>query len=440
MTAGILLAVDGNSVVTRNYYARIGTAERHDGRPTWAVSGFLDQLLAAVARVQPHALLVGFDDPARNARRDGPAGYGAYKAGRKPKPPELPQQMADTAAVLAAAGLAVATPPGLEADDVLASAAAAAGAAGWHTVILTSDMDAVPLVTPTITVIRLTDAGVAASPALDPAAVKQLTGMTPTEYGQYRTFRGDASDNLPGVPGVGEKTAAALIHEFGTADRVWADVAAGGRQVAAACGTVALRRLAADGARRAYRDTARLMTMHADVDTGLDLADPHGHGRLPVNPDRLGAALGGLGLPYRTATRMLCTGWTARPPHHPTVTEPRRGRAAAPEPAPPAEPAPTDSTEPDAITLAAAFPPPVPHPAVTNGDVDPYHCMRCGNSVTPHRASIEQARLVVCQRCTAREDAYKAEHGRHPDVVAWRTGRNPLWDRPETTGMTPPPS
>src|SRR5690606_37490217 len=129
---------------------------------------------------------------------------------------DLVTQLALAVDVFWSAGLHVVIPDGLEADDVLASAASAAAAAGWHTVVCTSDRDAFALVTDTTSVLRIINGGVEASPVLTPERLRIILGIDPWQYRQYAAMRGDASDNLTGIRGIGEKTGVALLAAFGS--------------------------------------------------------------------------------------------------------------------------------------------------------------------------------------------------------------------------------
>ncbi len=204
-----VLAVDGNSLLHRAFHASARSGFRTaDGRPAWAVRGLLSQLVAAVDRAMADAVVVGFDDPDASVRRER---WPTYKAHRTPKPETLVEQLDSVVAVLRELGVGVVVPTGLEADDVLASVAAQAPAAGFRTVLATSDRDSFALVDEHTRVLRILNGGVDASPLLDPARLALVTGVRPDQYLDLAALRGDASDNLPGVAGFGAKTAAKLL-------------------------------------------------------------------------------------------------------------------------------------------------------------------------------------------------------------------------------------
>jgi DNA polymerase-1 len=321
-----LLAVDGNSLVHRSFHALAGSDLRTaDGRAIWAVQGFCRQVLGALDRVGARALVVGFDDHDASERK---ARWPHYKATRKPKPPELGEQIARTVELLRDAGVHVVVPAGLEADDVLASAARAASAAGWHTVIVTSDRDAFALIDDSTSVLRLITGGVTASPVLTPERLVTLTGVRPEQYREYAAMRGDTSDNLTGIHGIGAKTAARLLAAFGTVQAAFDDVDAGGAAVAAALGRASVGRLADQEHRAAFARNVEIMTMRTDLALGLEL-ETGGLGCLPLDPDRVTAALRALELAavHDSALRLLTDAPTTAPapiPAYASAPAPRR--------------------------------------------------------------------------------------------------------------------
>ena len=281
--ARTLLAVDGNSLLHRSFHASARTGFRTaDGRPMWAVRGLLSQLAAAVDRTCADAVVVGFDDPAASMRRER---WPSYKAQRVPKPPTLEQQLDAAVEVLRGLGIVVAVPPGLEADDVLASAASYARTVGARTVVATSDRDSFALIDDNTRMLRILNGGVEASPMLDPQRLEMVTGVRPEQYLDLAALRGDASDNLAGVPGIGPKTAARLLAEFGSAAAAFDDACGEGTRCRAALGEAMARRLSLPEARSAWELNREAMRMVTDAPLGLDLP-----GR-----DRLPAARGGGG-------------------------------------------------------------------------------------------------------------------------------------------------
>lgn len=272
-TAPVVLAIDGNSMVHRSFHAQARTAAHTDGRPSWAVRGLLMQLVAAVDRVRPVCVVVGFDDPDASTRRER---WPSYKANRSDKLETLVEQLLDSVATMRSLGLNVVVPPGLEADDVLASTASAAAAAGARTVVATSDRDSFALIDDTTSVLRIINGGVDASPLMTPARLELLLGVRPQQYRDFAALRGDASDNLPGVRGIGPRTAARVLSEFGTAAAAFDAL----DDVAERLGAGVGRHLAAAGARQAWELNCQVMAMHCDIPIALDL--DAGPGVLPV--------------------------------------------------------------------------------------------------------------------------------------------------------------
>lgn len=299
----LVLAIDGNSLVHRAFHSQAATGLRGaDGRPLWAVRGLLTQLVAAVERVGPTAVVVGFDDPDTSWRKQR---WPQYKAGRVDKLDTLVTQLAEAATVLRAMGLAVVVPEGLEADDVLASSARFAREAGGETVIVTSDRDAFALIDETTRVLRIINGGVDASPLLTPDRFRTMQGITPAQYRDFAALRGDPSDNLPGVRGFGPKTAGRLLAALGSVAAAFDDLAAGGHRVVEAVGPALGARLAEPEARSAWELNCRIMAMHDDLPLGLQLDD--GPGVLPLPEDAVRTAYADCQLTWTTpaALRVL---------------------------------------------------------------------------------------------------------------------------------------
>ncbi len=314
----LLLVVDAPSLLHRNHHARAHTRiTDRAGRPVWALHGMLRQILESIDRFAPDAVLFGLDDRTASVRRDL---YPDYKAGRAEKDPELVDQLERAGALLDALGLATLTPPGLEADDVNASGATWARTHDWSCVVITSDRDAFAHISEHTQVLRLIDGGINGSPLLNPARLHTMYGVAAENYLAYAALRGDASDNLPGVTGIGEKAAAALLLAAGSMEAAWADVDHdGGRSLAAALDTLALeaggrrlgagvvRRLTAPGARERYDFNVRMMSGRDDLDLGLTPDVPGTPGLLPLDVDRVSRVVGFLGIEATTelAVRVL---------------------------------------------------------------------------------------------------------------------------------------
>ncbi len=317
----LLLVVDAPSLLHRNHHARAATALRDaGGRPAWALHGMLRQILEVVDQFAPDALLFGFDDRTASVRAES---YPAYKAGRAEKDAPLIDQLDRAGALLEALSLRTVTPPGLEADDVSASAAAWAAQRGWDCVIVTSDRDAFAHISERTRVLRLIKGGVNASPLLNPARFRALYGVEAGQYLEYAALRGDVSDNLPGVPGIGERTASVLLSQMGTMQAVWADIehCAGANLVATLdsyceeqgvrrMGASLLRRLADPATRERFEFNTAIMSGRTELDLGL-APDAAGTSAAPhVDADRVARVVGHLGVPTTTdlAVRVLAGG------------------------------------------------------------------------------------------------------------------------------------
>lgn len=277
----------------------------------------LRQIIEAVDGFAPDAVICGFDDRAASVRRDY---FPDYKAGRAEKDPELVEQLERAGRMLDALGLATLTPAGLEADDVNASAATWARSHDWNCVIITSDRDAFAHISDHTRVLRLIKGGLSGSPLLTPARLVAMYGVAAERYLEYAALRGDASDNLPGVSGIGEKSAAALLERVGPMETVWADIDHNdGRAVVAALdtwaeqtggrrmGATVVRRLSAPGARERYDFNVRIMSGRGDLDLGLTPDVPGTPGLLPLDVDRVRHVVGYLDVEATTdlAIRVL---------------------------------------------------------------------------------------------------------------------------------------
>ncbi len=309
MALPVLLAVDGNSLLHRAYHARAHTAYRlADGRPGWAVQGLLTQLAAAVERAGARAVLVGFDDPQASRRRDR---WPTYKAQRPAKLGTLSAQVEVAVEALTDLGVPVVVPAGLEADDVLASATAYARGVGMQTVLVTSDRDCFALLDDRTRVLRLVDGGVAGSPMIDPHRLELIAGVRPDQYADLAALRGDPSDNLPGIRGVGPATAARLLAEYGSAAAMFADAGSDGARLRGLVGPALAQRLAEPAARSVWETNRAVMAMTDDLPLGVDV--PGGAGSVPLSEAAVRAVYDGLDLGSAMAVRALCSVAPRRP-------------------------------------------------------------------------------------------------------------------------------
>jgi DNA polymerase I len=212
-----ILLLDGHSLAYRAYYALPDTLRTQTGELTNAVYGFTSMLIKLLADRQPDAIAVAFDKGRDVVRTEA---FPDYKANRATPPDEFRPQVELIKHVLAALNVPVIEVAGVEADDVLATIATDAIDAGFHAYIVTGDRDAMQLVDDHLTVLY-TLRGISEVAEMTPAAVEERYGVPPSSYVDLAALRGDNSDNLPGVPGVGDKTAAKLVTQFGDIDGIY---------------------------------------------------------------------------------------------------------------------------------------------------------------------------------------------------------------------------
>ena len=208
-----LMLLDGNSLAFRAFYALPAeNFKTKNGLTTNAVYGFTAMLINLLRDEAPTHIAAAFDVSRQTFRSER---YPEYKATRSSTPDEFRGQIDITKEVLNALGITVLAEPGFEADDIIATLATQADAAGYRVLVVTGDRDALQLVNPDITVLYPIK-GVSELTRFTPDAVVAKYGLTPEQYPDFAALRGDPSDNLPGIPGVGEKTAAKWIVEYGS--------------------------------------------------------------------------------------------------------------------------------------------------------------------------------------------------------------------------------
>lgn len=215
------LLVDGNSLTYRAFFALPADMATASGQVTNAVFGFTSMLIYVLDEQRPDGVLVAFDRPEPTFRHEAEP---EYKAQRESAPDILRQQMGLVREVLDALGVQTMEAPGWEADDLIATAAAALVERGDDVIIVTGDRDSYQLVRDPHVRVMYNKRGVSDYALYDEAGIETRTGVPPTLYPEYAALRGDPSDNLPGVPGVGEKTAAKLIMKYGGLDGIFAHV------------------------------------------------------------------------------------------------------------------------------------------------------------------------------------------------------------------------
>ena len=215
-----LMVLDGNSIVNRAFYGVSQNLTTRTGQPTNAILGFLNILNKLLEEERPDALCVTFDRKAPTFRH---LAYEGYKAQRKGMPDELASQMPLLKEVLAAMNVPMYELDGWEADDLIGTISVKDAAAGWATVIVTGDKDSLQLVTDTTTVkLVSTRMGRTTTKDMTPDAFREQYGFDPIHIVDLKALMGDSSDNIPGVKGVGEKTAMALVQRYHSIDALYA--------------------------------------------------------------------------------------------------------------------------------------------------------------------------------------------------------------------------
>ncbi len=214
-----LLLLDGNAIVHRAYHA-IPPLTNDEGIQTNAVFGFTSTLLTVLEKFQPDYIVATFDLPGKNFRHDM---YSDYKATRKETPEDLIPQFDLVKDVVRSMGIVIAEMEGYEADDVIGTIAKQASGDKVETIIVTGDKDTLQLVDDHARVFTMSR-GIHDMVLYDRELVKEKMGVTVEQIPDYKGLRGDSSDNIPGVKGVGEKTAIALLSEYGDLDGVYANL------------------------------------------------------------------------------------------------------------------------------------------------------------------------------------------------------------------------
>ncbi|MDD2418512.1 MAG: DNA polymerase I [Oscillospiraceae bacterium] len=216
-----LLVLDGNSIINRAFYG-IKLLTTKDGRYTNGLYGFLLILHKLKEELKPDGIAAAFDLHAPTFRHKE---YAEYKAGRKGMPDELRQQMPVLKEMLTLMGCHVLEHEGYEADDILGTLAASAGEKGWECVIATGDRDSLQLVREGVSVmLACTKLGKPETIVYDTAAINEKYGLAPQQLIELKALMGDASDNIPGVPGVGEKTGLELVRRYGSLENIYNDL------------------------------------------------------------------------------------------------------------------------------------------------------------------------------------------------------------------------
>ena len=265
-----LLLIDGNSLTYRAFFALPTDLMTASGQVTNAVTGFCAMLVTLLREHEPDGVAVAFDLPGATFRHER---LPSYKANREKQPDILYEQLALVRDLVEALGLRVVEAEGFEADDVLATLATTARDAGRDAIIVTGDRDSYQLVEDPHVRVLYNKRGVSDYALYDEAGIEERTGVRPDDYVHYAALRGDPSDNLPGVPGVGEKTAAKLVNAHDGLDGIFE---------AAAEQTPKLRQNLEENEER-VRLNVELMVLVRDVPLGLTVDDLE---RRPADVDR----------------------------------------------------------------------------------------------------------------------------------------------------------
>lgn len=214
-----LVLVDAYSLLFRAFFAGryLSTS---DNRPTGALFGFTNMLLSLLNNEKPDAIVVCWDGPERTFRSQE---FEAYKAHRPDVDPQLIAQMPVARDVVTAFGIQSAEVPGFEADDLIGTLARQGVEKGYRVTVLTGDSDQLQLVGDGVTV-QITQRGVSEVKVYDAEAVRERYGIGPERIADWKALVGDTSDNIPGVPGIGEKTASLLLQKWGTLENLLAHV------------------------------------------------------------------------------------------------------------------------------------------------------------------------------------------------------------------------
>ncbi len=264
-----LFLVDGNSLAYRAFFALPDSMATADGRPTNAIFGLASMMVKLISEHRPTQIVVAWD--AGMSGRE--VVYPEYKAQRPPKPDLLREQWPHLVELVDAFGYTNIKVDGYEADDVIASLVGEARRLQIKTVVVTGDRDAYQLVGDGVTVMS-TSRGITETKMYDAEAVKERYGVYPELVTDLMGLRGDTSDNIPGVPGIGEKTAATLLDQFGSLEAILENV----DKVSGAKRKQNLTEFAEDA-----RISKKLATMEYDIETGLRLEE-----LMAAEPDRSG--------------------------------------------------------------------------------------------------------------------------------------------------------
>lgn len=214
-----LVVIDGNSLMNRAFYA-LPPMNNSKGIPTGAMYGFLMMLFKINDDINPDYIITAFDRKAPTFRH---IEYAEYKAGRKKMPDDLAAQFEPLKEILKAFNIGIYEIDGFEADDIIGTVSKRYEAEDCHVYIYTGDRDELQLISPYTTVV-ITKKGITETDVFDEKFLLEKYGLTPPGVIEIKGLMGDASDNIPGVPGVGEKTAHKLLSQFGTIENIYKNI------------------------------------------------------------------------------------------------------------------------------------------------------------------------------------------------------------------------
>jgi DNA polymerase-1 len=282
-----LAIIDGKSVFYRGYYAMPNLSTK-DGVPTGGVYGFASLALEVVKRLKPDYVAVAWDKPKTNIRKRLEI-YPEYKAGRKPAPPDFYEQIPVLHELLEAFGWPLYEMDDYEADDLMGTLARQASEQDIETLLVTSDLDALQVVGP-LTKVFAMKKGLSSIELYSPESFTAKYGLDVSQFLDLKALKGDSSDNIPGVPGIGEKTAIQLLQEYKTLDGVYDNLVLIKDSV---------RKKLEAGKESAYM-SKKLGAIWCDAPLPLDLERMDGH---HANPERIQELFEKL--EFRSLTRQL---------------------------------------------------------------------------------------------------------------------------------------
>ncbi len=216
-----LVVIDGKSIFYRGYYAMPNLSTK-DGIPTGGVFGFASMALEVIKKLKPDYVCVAWDKPKTNIRKRLEI-YPEYKAGRKPAPADFYEQIPILHKLLDAFGWPLYELDDYEADDIMGALATQATKESLETLLVTSDLDMLQLINPSVQVYALKK-GLSNIEQFDPDSFTAKYGIRPEQFLDLKALKGDSSDNIPGVPGIGEKTAVDLLKQYHTLDGIYQNI------------------------------------------------------------------------------------------------------------------------------------------------------------------------------------------------------------------------